>query len=80
MDSPNRSMTHEPHRAVAVGGTLMPHLAAERHHIYRSVTALALLAALIAAAFGSLSMALVLTAVALPAVVLTYIYDHRLWQ
>jgi hypothetical protein len=80
MDSPNRRMTHEPRRAVAVVGTLMPHLAAERHHIYRGVTALALLAALIAAAFGSLSIALVLAAVALPAVVLTYIHDHNLWR
>ncbi len=80
MDSPNRWMTHEPRRAVALVATLMPHLAAERHHIYRSVTALALLAALIAAAFGSLSIALVLAAVALPAVVLTYIHDHNLWR
>jgi len=80
MDSPNRWMTHEPRRAVAVVGTLMPHLAAERHHNYRSVTALALLAALIAAAFGSLSIALVLAAAALPAAVLTYIHDHRLWH
>jgi hypothetical protein len=80
MHSPNRWMTHEPRRAVAVVGTLMPRLAAERHHIYRSVTALALLAALIAAAFGSLSIALVLAAVTLPAVVLTYIHDHNLWR
>ena len=80
MDSPNRSTTHEPRRAVAVVGTLMPHLAAERHHIYRSAAALALSAALIAAAFGSLSIALVLAAVALPAAVLTYIHDHRLWH
>jgi hypothetical protein len=80
MGSPNRSTMHEPRRAVAVVGTLMPHLAAERHHIYRNATALALLAALIAAAFGSLSIALVLAAVALPAVVLTYIHDHNLWR
>jgi len=71
MDSPNRWTTHEPRRAVAVVGTLMPHMAAERHHVYRNVIALALLAALIAAAFGSLSIALVLAAVALPAAVLT---------
>jgi hypothetical protein len=43
---------------VAVLGTLMPHLAAERHHIYRNATALALLAALLVAALGSLSIAL----------------------
>ena len=58
----------------------MPHLHPERHHVYRDVTALALLAALIAAGFGSLPVALVLTAVALPAAVLVYIHDHRLWH
>jgi hypothetical protein len=65
---------------VAVIGTLMPHLAPRRHHVYRDVTALALLAALIAAGLGSLPVALVLTAVALPAAVLVYIHDHRLWH
>ena len=80
MDSSNRLRTHEPRRAVAVVGTLLPHLAHERHHIYRNATALALLAALLAAAFGSLSIALVLAAAALPAVVLTYIHDHNLWR
>jgi hypothetical protein len=69
-----------PHRHPAVIGTLMPHLAAERHHVYRDVTALALLAALIAAGAGSLPVALVLAAVALPAAVLVYIHDHRLWH
>jgi len=80
MSTPNGPTNREPRRAVAVIGTLMPHLAAERHHIYRNATALALLAALLAAAFGSLSIALVLAAVALPAVVLTYIHDHHLWR
>src|SRR6201994_4468843 len=67
-------------RPVTVMGTLMPHLHPERHHVYRDVTALALLAALIAAGVGSLPVALVLTAVALPAAVLVYIHDHRLWH
>lgn len=80
MESTDRSGPDEPHRAVAVLGTLMPHMAAERRHVYRDATALALLAALIAAAFGSLSIALVLTAVALPAALMTYIHDHSLWH
>jgi hypothetical protein len=67
------------HPTTAIG-TLMPHMAAGRHHVYRNVTALTLLAALLAAVFGSLSIALVLAAVALPAVVLTYIHDHNLWH
>ena len=80
MVSPNSPTPQGPPRQVAVIGTLMPHLAAGRHHVYRNVTALALLAALIAAGLGSLPVALVLTAVALPAVVLVYIHDHRLWH
>jgi hypothetical protein len=67
-------------RQVAVIGTLMPHLRAGRHHVYRDVVALALLAALIAAGLGSLPVALVLAAVALPSAVLVYIHDHRLWH
>lgn len=74
------SPSSPPRRQVAVIGTLMPHMAAGRHHVYRNVTALALLAALIAAGLGSLPVALVLTAVALPAALLVYIHDHRLWH
>ena len=80
MVSPSSSTPQGSRRQVAVIGTLMPHLAAGRHHVYRDVTALALLAALIAAGLGSLPVALVLTAVALPVAVLVYIHDHRLWH
>jgi hypothetical protein len=80
MVNPNSSTPQGPRRQVAVIGTLMPHLAPGRHHVYRNVTAMALLAALIAAGLGSLPVALVLTAVALPAAVLVYIHDHRLWH
>lgn len=79
MVSPSSSTSQAPRHAPVLG-TLMPHLAADRHHVYRDVTALALLAALIAAGLGSLPVALVLTAVALPAAVLVYIHDHRLWH
>jgi hypothetical protein len=80
MVSPSNPAPQRSRRQVAVIGTLMPHLHPERHHVYRNVTALALLAALIAAGLGSLPVALVLTAVALPAAVLVYIHDHRLWH
>ncbi len=70
----------EPVRALAVMSTLMPHLSGGRHHIYRGAIALALLAALTAAAFGVLSVALVLAAIALPTVVLIYIHDHDMWR
>ncbi|WP_407687035.1 hypothetical protein [Mycobacterium sp. HUMS_1102779] len=69
-----------PVRALAVMSTLMPHLAGGRHHIYRTAIAVTLLAALVAAAFGVLSVALVLAAIALPAVVLTYVHDHDVWR
>lgn len=67
-------------RALAVLSTLLPHLSAGRHHVYRNVIALALLVALVAAAFGVLSIALVVPAVALPAIVLVYIHDHAVWH
>jgi hypothetical protein len=70
----------EPVRALAVLTTLMPHLSGRHHHSYRTAIAVALLAALVAAAFGALSIALVLAAVALPAIVLTYIHDHAVWR
>lgn len=69
----------EPVRALALMSTLMPHLSGRRHHLYRNVINLMLLAALLAAAFGSLAVSLVLAAVALPIVVLVYIHDHDVW-
>lgn len=70
----------EPVRALAMMSTLMPHLSGGRHHLYRAAIAMALLAALTAAAFGVLSIALTLAAIALPAVVLTYVHDHDVWR
>lgn len=80
MAGPDSSVGEHPHRGAVVMGTLMPHMSAQRHQVYRNATALVLLAALLAAGLGSLSIALVLAAIALPAVVLTYIHDHRLWR
>lgn len=74
------AMPDEPVRATAVMSTLMPHLSGARLYVYRDVIGLALLASLIAAAFGVLSVALIFAAVALPAAVLTYIYDHGVWR
>jgi hypothetical protein len=42
----------ESRRPVAVIGALMPHLHPGRHHVYRDVSAPALLAALVAAGLG----------------------------
>jgi hypothetical protein len=70
----------EPVRTPALMSTLMPHLSGGRLNVYADVIALALLASLVAAAFGVLSVALVLAAVALPAAVLVYIQDHGVWR
>jgi hypothetical protein len=80
MASESVPVPRKAHRHSPVFGTLLPHLGEERHHLYRDITALALLASLIAAGCGSLPAALVLAAVALPAAVLVYVHDHRLWH
>jgi hypothetical protein len=69
----------EPVIALTLISTLMPHLSGRRHQLYRNVINLMLLAALLAAAFGSLALALVLAAIALPIVMLVYIHDHDVW-
>jgi hypothetical protein len=58
----------------------MPHLSAGRNYLYANAIALVGLIALIAASFGVLSVALVVAAVALPALVLAYIHDHDVWR
>lgn len=74
------ALPDEPVRVPAVLSTLMPHLAGRRNYVYRRAITLALLASMIAAAFGILPLALVLAAVALPTVLLTYIHDHAVWH
>ncbi len=74
------ALPEETVRAPHLLSTLMPHLVSHRLHVYRDAIALALLASLIASAFGMLSVALVLAAVSLPAAVLTYIHDHNVWR
>lgn len=66
-------------RALALVSTLMPHASAHRHHAYRAGIYISLLAALIAAAFGVLPVALVCAGVALPGMLLTYFHDHEVW-
>ena len=70
----------EPVRALALLSTLLPHLSGRRHHLYRNGVLFALLVAFVAAGFGVLSIALIVPAVALPAVVLVYLHDHHIWR
>ena len=70
----------EPVRALALLSTLLPHMSGRRHHLYRNGCCSALLVAFVAAGFGVLSIALIVPAVALPAVVLVYLHDHHIWR
>ncbi len=70
----------EPVRALALLSTLLPHVSGRRHHLYRYAVVGALIASLLAAAFGVLSVALVCAAIALPAIVLTYLHDYGVWR
>lgn len=74
------AMPDQPVKVAAMLSTLLPHLAGRHQYTYRRAIALALLASLIAAAVGSLSVSLVLAAVALPAMILTYFHDHNVWR
>jgi hypothetical protein len=67
-------------RALALISTLMPHASSQRHHVYRLGVAIAVGAALAAAAFGLLPIALVCAGVALPLMLLTYFHDHEIWS
>lgn len=70
----------EPVRALALLSTLLPHVSGRRHHLYRYAVTGALLASVLAAGFGVLSVALVCAAIALPAIVLTYLHDFGVWR
>src|SRR5437763_9631610 len=70
----------EPVRALALVSTLMPHVSGSRHHLYKLGLALAGAASLVAAGFGILPVALVCAAIALPGVLVLYLYDHEVWS
>ena len=67
-------------RALVLVSTLMPHLSTHRHHVYRVGMTLAVGAAMVAAGFGILPVALICAGVALPGMLLTYFYDHEIWS
>ncbi|MDQ1685705.1 MAG: hypothetical protein QOC82_2442 [Frankiaceae bacterium] len=70
----------EPVRALALVSTLMPHVSGSRHHLYKWGLALAGAASLVASGFGILPVALICAAIALPGVLLMYLYDHEVWS
>lgn len=69
----------EPVRALALVSTLMPHVSGSRHHLYKLGLALAGAASLVASGFGILPVALICASIALPGVLVLYLYDHEVW-
>jgi hypothetical protein len=67
-------------RALALVSTLMPHVSAHRHHLYRLGLTAAVAASIVAAGFGILPVALICAGVALPGMLLVYLHDHEVWS
>jgi hypothetical protein len=67
-------------RALALVSTLMPHLSARRHHIYRLGLLTAITASVVAAGFGILPVALICAGIALPGMLMLYLHDHEVWS
>ncbi len=70
----------EPVVSFALVSTIMPRGAGERPQTYRLALLLALTAALAAAVFGALPIAVLLAAFAIPIVYVVYVYDVNLWE
>lgn len=70
----------EPVASFALVSTIMPRGAADRPQTYRLALVIALAAALVAAIFGALPVAVIIAAFAIPIVYIVYIYDVNLWE
>lgn len=70
----------EPVASFALVSTIMPRGAGEKPQTYRLALLIALTAALIAAIFGALPIAVLIAAFAVPIVYIVYIYDVNLWE
>lgn len=70
----------EPVASFALVSTIMPRGASERPQTYRLALMIALTAALVAAIFGALPIAVLLAAFAIPVVYIVYLYDVNLWE
>lgn len=70
----------EPVASFALVSTIMPRGAGERPQTYRLALLVALTAALGAAVFGALPIAVLLAAFAIPIVYVVYVYDVNLWE
>lgn len=70
----------EPVASFAIVSSIMPRGAGERPQTYRLALVIALTAALVAAIFGALPVAVVIAAFAVPIVYIVYVYDVNLWE
>lgn len=70
----------EPVASFALVSTIMPRGAGERPQTYRLALMVSLTAALVAAIFGALPIAVLIAAFAIPVVYIVYLYDVNLWE
>ncbi|MEO7587468.1 MAG: zinc-ribbon domain-containing protein [Arachnia sp.] len=78
-----KSFAVKPDEAVAsfaLVSTIMPRGVGEKPQTYRLALLIALAAALVAAIFGALPIAVLIAAFAIPIVYIVYLYDVNLWE
>jgi hypothetical protein len=70
----------EPVASFALISTIMPREAGRHPQTYRTAFTITLVAALVAAIFGAMPIAVLIAAFAIPIVYITYLYDVNLWE
>lgn len=70
----------EPVASFALVSSIMPRGVGEKPQTYRLALLIALAAALVAAIFGALPIAVLISAFAVPIVYIVYVYDVNLWE
>jgi len=70
----------QPVASFALISSIMPHEAGRHPHTYRMALGITMGAALIAAVFGALPIAVLIAAFAIPVVYLVYLYDVNMWE
>lgn len=70
----------EPVASFAVVSSIMPREAGRHPETYRTALTITIVAALVAAIFGAMPIALLIAAFAIPIVYITYLYDVNLWE
>ena len=71
---------NEPVVSFALVSSIMPREAGRHPQTYRTALTITVVAALVAAIFGAMPIALLIAAFAIPIVYITYLYDVNLWE